>query len=120
MNNTPNGRKQFDECYALLRQPTDDPVKKAWAFLIVSYLGYRGVYAGSSNYWAGRSPKNVNGDLKKLPQIIKEWEERFLRCDWSAMIGRRWSGMTRPNLFFADLLYPRAIGSQVVSLRYDQ
>ena len=77
LKNTPNGRKQFDECFAILCSHNSDPVKSAWAFLVVSYLGYRGVYPGLSNYWAGRSPKNVNGDLKKLPQIIEEWKGAF-------------------------------------------
>ncbi len=107
VDNTPNGRKQFDECYALLHQPTDDPVKKAWAFLIVSCLGYRGVYPGSSNYWAGRSPKNVNADLRALPRSVEEWKERFLKVrlecdDWEKVLNRYDSENT---FFFADPPY---------------
>ena len=100
---TPDGREQYEECSQIVRNPGEDPVSNAWAFLVTSTTGFRGVHPAVSTSWC----KNNTVRLRKLPEILAQWKQRFRRvklesCRWQEILKRYDDPQT---FFFTDPPY---------------
>ena len=104
---TPDGRRQFGECKQMLDDP--DPVRRAWAFLMVASTG------DMRGYVRRRSWYNSKHLLCSLPDRLGWWRDRLRRVKlecmtWESLIDRYDRDGT---LLFCDPPYhPDAISSQ--------
>ncbi len=110
-NKTPNGRRQYEDCSRILAEhPCKHPrVRKAWAFLVCSAIGYRGPHPSLARSW---STNLSHGDratklLLDLPTVLDLWRQRFRRVrlehtDWFGVF-RRYDSPT--TFWFVDPPY---------------
>ena len=91
-DNTPNSRRQYEECHRILRNPSPDVplVRRAWAYLTCATTGFHGPHPALSRSWAiyhhaknSRVPR-----LRRLPATIQAWRDRF---NLVSLEGKDWS-----------------------------
>ena len=91
LENTPNGRRQYEICHRILHDPPKEhpPVRRAWAFLACGNICHLGFHPAIKKAWgtycdaADAQTRNII----TLPQRLWEWRERFRRVriehsDW--------------------------------------
>jgi site-specific DNA-adenine methylase len=72
MTITVDGRKQFGRCRELLKEPTTDPVTRAWALFVIRNVGHM----SSSGGWL--TARGGHGrDLVKATRLVNRWAERL-------------------------------------------
>jgi len=81
LENTPNGRRQFEICSQMLRDPPrkHSPVRRAWAFLVVGNICRSGFHPAITKAWGtacDTSDKQTH-NLMTLPRRLAEWRDRF-------------------------------------------
>lgn len=91
IENTPNGRRQFEACCQILQDSprSHSPVRRAWAFLVVGNTCRGGLHPAITKSWGNTcdtADKQVR-NLLTLPIRLEEWRERFRRvriehADW--------------------------------------
>ena len=76
LENTPNGRSQYETCKQVVVDPTETSVRRAWAFLTCGAIGFCG-HPVVKHGWI--SPRHGKQYLLKLPDRVLWWRERFRR-----------------------------------------
>ncbi len=90
LENTPNGRKQFELCGQILRDPPrrHSRVRRAWAFLVCGNVGRGGLHPLLTKHWpAADATDRPTHRLMTLAQRVREWAKRFRQvrlehADW--------------------------------------
>lgn len=91
VQNTPNGRKQFEECCRILHDPPGKHslIRRAWSFLVVGNTCRGGFHPAITRYWttACDTTDKTTRNIQTLPQRLEEWRERFRKvriehADW--------------------------------------
>jgi DNA adenine methylase len=95
---TSNDREQYRACKAILADPNESGIRKAWSFITCGTIGFS-AHPAIANGWT-RSEKQRR-DLPNLPRKIRWWHERLRNVHlwnlpWQEIIDRYDS----PHTFF--------------------
>lgn len=91
VQNTPNGRRQFELCCRILRDPPQKHslVRRAWAFVVAGNICRSGFHPAIMKSWSSdcNTTDVAARKLQTLPHRLEEWRERFRRvriehADW--------------------------------------
>jgi DNA adenine methylase len=109
-SNTTEGRQQFKDCLALLRSDEPDPVKRAWAYLVVGVTCDYHKDPWLASNWRG-SQWAARGKVAALPELLQKYRDRFrhvnLEClDWREII-RKYD--SPDSLLYCDPPYPGGV-----------
>ena len=104
LEHTPNSREQYEICRAVLTDPNQDRVRRAWAFLVCGNIGFSG-HPSIKHAWI--RPQWGKQSLLKLPHKIIRWRDRFRQVylenlTWQEVI-EKYDGPD--TLFLADPPY---------------
>lgn len=111
VQNTPNGRRQFETCCRILRDPLTkhSQVRRAWAFLVVGNTCRGGFHPAITKAWgtACDTTDKQTHNLMTLPLRLEQWRKRFQRVriehdDWYTVFMKYDRSDT---LFFCDPPY---------------
>lgn len=79
--NTPDSRRQYENCHQVLKNPNleNSLVRKAWAYLVCATTGYHGPHPALTRSWSTyRHAKHSSvARLLRLPDVIQIWRDRF-------------------------------------------
>ncbi len=111
LENTPDGRTQYEKCHDIIRFPASEPslVRRAWAYLVCANIGYHGPHPVLTRSWAMYRHARYSPSLRliRMPDTLRHWRDRFRRvrlenATWQTLVQRYDSPET---FFFADPPY---------------
>jgi DNA adenine methylase len=108
LESTSNDREQYRACKAVLADPNESSVRRAWAFLVAGTIGFSG-HPALANGWT--QSEMQRRDLRNLPAKVRWWHDRLQGVclenrPWQEIVEARDSPDT---FFFCDPPYPPGV-----------